>query len=448
MKMKVFHRIASILDHFLSHELQKMESHALIRVRFLVFALLFVMPCGFIPSLLLQSWDPSGPIWIYQGFVNLLVALLLLKALRRSRTHLRIAFCAVLWLHILFLFTLLALPSLFSLVYLWISSLVVISSLIFGMRGALLSSSALTTISLATIAYRFQEGIPWVTLDFEAYVHQIFYQLAGSTLLTAAVTGVHEFMRDASESLQSRQRLIAARHAHTGAVGELVGHVAHEVNNPLAIMQGSVIRLRRQLERGEWSHEAHKLLLNMQRSHERMIRVQQSLAIFASGHQHEPFVSHELRSLLKDVQRAMKPQAQAQQVRLEFKDLSQPQPIRCQPHQLVYVLCSMIQNALDACRDHAEPHVLVEARDEGSMLVLTVSDNGKGIDPSVQDRIFQPFFTTKTGGQAQGLSLSVSRGILARHGGEIRFQSQPGATRFSCMIPRMDASDIQLARGA
>ncbi len=80
--------------------------------------------------------------------------------------------------------------------------------------------------------------------------------------------------------------------------------------------------------------------------------------------------------------------------------------------------------------------------------MFAVSDNGKGIDPEAQDRVFQPFFTTKTSGSAQGLSLSVCRGILARHGGEIYFESRPGATTFICQLPRDSQSEISLARGA
>lgn len=446
--MQILTRIANSLDRFLSPDLRKLEMRDLFRVRFLVFTILFVIPCGFIPSLLLRSLSKGGFAWIYVGLTNLVFSIILLLALKRSRDYHRIAMLSLLWMHGLFVYNLLSLPSLFSLVYLWSSFLVVISSLIFGMRGAIFSSFGLTTISLLNILYQYETNTPWVNMSFDVYLERILLNLIGSTLLTAAVTGVYEFMRDVSDKHQTSQRLIAARHAHTGAVGELVGHVAHEVNNPLAILQGSVMRLRRLLERNEWRHEARKLLMNMQRSHERIIRVQQSLSIFASGNQQEPFVSYDVRSILKTVQLAMKPQAQAQQVHLEFHDTTGPLVLRCQPHQLVYVLCSLIQNALDACRDHPSPHIVVEVREADSMLILSVTDNGKGIDASAQDRIFQPFFTTKNGGNAQGLSLSVSRGILARHGGEIQFKSRPGSTTFACQISREHLSGIQLAKGA
>jgi signal transduction histidine kinase len=446
--MKARMRITQTLDFFLSPELRKQETRDIIRMRFLVFAILAVIPMGFVPCLLFRGIDTSVSIWIIQGLANLVVSIGLLGSLKRTRDYRRIATASVLWMHVLFVSSLLAFPSIFSLIYLWSSFLVVMSSLIAGMRGALLSFGSLTVFSLVTMSSRFLQGTPWMSLNLDIYVEQLVLGLIGSTMLTAAVTGVYEYMRDASEQHQSRQRLITARHAHTGAVGELVGHVAHEVNNPLAILQGSVTRLRRHLERNEWSHEARKLLGNMQRSHERIIRVQESLAIFASGHQHEPFVSQDIRSILKDVQLAMKPQALAQQVALEFHDPGKTLMLRCQPHQLVYVLCSLIQNSLDACRDHPNPQIHVTVREADWLLSFSVSDNGKGIDLSAQDKIFQPFFTTKTSGNAQGLSLSVSRGILARHGGEINFKSRPGATIFTCEVPRDPAASLHTAKGA
>lgn len=446
--MKFLSHIVNTLDSFLSPELRKMDMRDLARLRFLVFAILFIIPCGFLSSLLLKTQSPDHHFLIYQGYANLLVALVLLVALRNSRTYHRVATFTVLWMHALFIFHMLALPSVFSLVYLWSSSLIVFSSLIFGMRGAIFSSFGLTTLSVLNILYQYEQNSPWLSLDFDIYMDQILLFLAGSTLLTAAVAGVYEYMRDFSDRHQARQRLIAARHAHTGAVGELVGHVAHEVNNPLAILQGSAARLRRQLERDDWNHDARKLLANMLRSHERIIRVQQSLAVFASGNQHEPFVSYDIRAILKDVQLAMKPQAQAQEVKLDFQITSAKQSLRCQPHQLIYVLCSLIQNALDACREHVNPKIAVKVEDNESMLRISVVDNGVGIDASNKDRIFEPFFTTKANGSAQGLSLSVCRGILARHGGSIHFKSMTGATTFTCEIPHELMSEIRLSKGA
>jgi signal transduction histidine kinase len=446
MGMKFVNSIVARIDRFLSPELRRMEMRDLFRVRFLAFAILFLIPCVFIPCL--SFTGPALALWTSLGLINLVVSLSMLFSLRRLQRYRPLAAFSLLWMHGLFIIMLGTVPSLFAMTYVWSSFLIVFSCLYFGLRGAILSSFTVTLSSVLNIAYRYHTGSPWQTLPHSEYLSQIFLQLSAATLLTAVVIGVYEFMRDTNDQYRARQRLMAARHAHTGAVGELVGHVAHEVNNPLAILQGSVTRLRRQLELNEWSHEARKLLNNMQRSHERIIRVQKSLAVFASGNEHEPFVNVDVRSILRDVRLAMKPQAQAQQVELEISDQTADSNLRCQPHQLVYVLCCLIQNALEACRDQTNPHIVLEVQAMDTMLHFSVTDNGRGIDPSAQERIFQPFFTTKSGGVAQGLSLSVSRGILTRHGGEIQFSSQPGATRFTCVVPRDQMPPQRLRKGA
>lgn len=87
------------------------------------------------------------------------------------------------------------------------------------------------------------------------------------------------------------------------------------------------------------------------------------------------------------------------------------------------VLINLLKNACEACRHLPSPEIIVEAVRTGSKLpVITVSDNGVGILPEVIDKIFVPFFTTKSGGS--GIGLSVSRQIMNRHGGTISVVSE------------------------
>lgn len=434
------------IDRFLSLEIRQMETRDLFRARFLVFSILFTIPCNFFPCILHVIHEGTYSIWIYESMANVLLCFYLIWHLRSAAHYLKATRIFLVWMHLLVLFALVAMPTVFSPLYFWSPCLIVLSSLIFGMRGAVYSFAILTSSWLLNLFWQFHHGSVWISTGIEAYVELMTLHVMGSCLFMAMVTGVYEFLRELSYNEQARKRLLAARHAHTGAVGELVGHVAHEVNNPLAILQGSAARLRRQFERNEWSHEARKLLGNMQRSHDRIVKVQQGLTVFASGNQYEPFVSCDVRTLMRDVQIAMKPQAQVQKVFLDFVDRSTNSTLRCQPHQLVYVLCSLIQNALDALRDSSDPRILVEVKFEGRFLAISVSDNGKGIAEALQDHIFQPFFTTKSGGTAQGLSLSVCRGILADHGGEISFQSQNESTSFLLHIPR-DVASVKQRKG-
>ena len=81
--------------------------------------------------------------------------------------------------------------------------------------------------------------------------------------------------------------------------------------------------------------------------------------------------------------------------------------------------------------------VIVSTKNLGHEIEITVSDNGPGIPDDIQDKIFQPFFTTKPTGQGTGLGLSLSYDIIKAHGGELSVKSNPGeGTAFTIKLPR------------
>lgn len=120
------------------------------------------------------------------------------------------------------------------------------------------------------------------------------------------------------------------------------------------------------------------------------------------------------------------------EVRREY-DRSLPK-IAAYGGELNQVWTNLISNAVDAM--HGCGVLTVSTRREGDSVLVVVADNGPGIPAEVQERIFQPFFTTKAAGQGTGLGLEISRRIVvARHGGEIEVESKPGDTRFTVRLP-------------
>jgi signal transduction histidine kinase len=107
--------------------------------------------------------------------------------------------------------------------------------------------------------------------------------------------------------------------------------------------------------------------------------------------------------------------------------------------ELNQVWTNLIDNAADALHgsDTADPTITLRTRQEGQWIVVTIEDNGPGIDPKDLPRIFEAFFTTKPIGQGTGLGLDISYNIVARkHQGDIRVKSEPGCTQFEVWLPR------------
>ncbi|HIJ62347.1 MAG TPA: PAS domain-containing sensor histidine kinase, partial [Rhodospirillaceae bacterium] len=100
------------------------------------------------------------------------------------------------------------------------------------------------------------------------------------------------------------------------------------------------------------------------------------------------------------------------------------------------VMVNLLQNAVDALAQVAQPTISVSGRQVGEQVVVVVRDNGPGIDPDHLLKVFDPFFTTKPVGQGTGLGLWVSWSIIRDHGGVIETANAPdGGAAFTIILP-------------
>ncbi|UXI70463.1 ATP-binding protein [Tahibacter amnicola] len=121
------------------------------------------------------------------------------------------------------------------------------------------------------------------------------------------------------------------------------------------------------------------------------------------------------------------------------KEYSATATIQCMPFQLNQVFLNLLVNAAQAIPGHGT--ITIRTQDDGDMVRIQISDNGVGIAPEHRDRIFDPFFTTKPVGVGTGLGLSVSYGIVDRHGGRIDVDSELGkGTTFTVRLPKRQIS--------
>ena len=109
---------------------------------------------------------------------------------------------------------------------------------------------------------------------------------------------------------------------------------------------------------------------------------------------------------------------------------------------IIGVLINLLSNAAHALQSsqRSDPVIAVRVQQQSERLKVSVRDNGPGIDPTNIGRVFEPFFTTRDVGAGLGLGLSVSYGIVQRHGGTLAVDSVPGAwTEFTFDLPRPPA---------
>jgi signal transduction histidine kinase len=108
-------------------------------------------------------------------------------------------------------------------------------------------------------------------------------------------------------------------------------------------------------------------------------------------------------------------------------------PIMCYPDELAQVWSNLISNAIQAMDYQGE--LAIAVTQQSQEVVVQISDRGGGIPIELQEKIFQPFFTTKPAGEGSGLGLSIVRKIIDKHHGQITVESQPGYTTFQVRLP-------------
>jgi signal transduction histidine kinase/CheY-like chemotaxis protein len=250
-----------------------------------------------------------------------------------------------------------------------------------------------------------------------------------------------------AELRETEQQLLHSQKLE--AVGQLAGGIAHDFNNMLSVIIGYSETALEQLPEDEI---ARNYLEPIQEAGTRAAALTRQLLAFSRKQVMQPEILN-----LNDVIGAMESMLQrliGEHIDLVCKFDPDLDPVRFDPGQIEQVVMNLAVNARDAMpnggaltietaniyldEDYVSRHV--ESR-VGPHVVVSISDNGKGMDAETLDRIFEPFFTTKELGRGTGLGLSTVHGIVKQGGGSIWVYSEPGSgASFKIYLPRAESA--------
>lgn len=210
-------------------------------------------------------------------------------------------------------------------------------------------------------------------------------------------------------------------------VGQLTAEVAHEINNPLTVVIGECDLL---LD-GTLEPDLQESICAISKAGLQAQAVGNRLLDFVRGHKSEKEWINFNRLVLETLE-LMRRMLKKENVVLE-QELARNLPwIEAHAGQVQQVVLNLIQNSRDALNGYRVQGVIkVRTYGRDNRVVLEVEDNGPGIPEDIQERIFEPFFSTKTNGQGTGLGLSICAGITKEHGGELRLEKRLMGT---CMV--------------
>ena len=222
-------------------------------------------------------------------------------------------------------------------------------------------------------------------------------------------------------------------------VGELAAGIAHEINNPVAIMVEEAGWIEDLLEEedfkeGENLGEFERALIQIRTQGQRCKEITHKLLSFAR--KTDPRVHEvQLNALVEEMVSLSAQKAKYANVVLETQLAENLPTVNVSESEMQQVFLNLINNATDAM-EKTGGTIRVTTGNEGDGIIIRVSDNGPGIPKANLDRIFNPFYTTKSVGKGTGLGLSICHGIIKKIGGEIKVESEVDVgTTFIVRIP-------------
>jgi two-component system NtrC family sensor kinase len=224
------------------------------------------------------------------------------------------------------------------------------------------------------------------------------------------------------------------------ALGELSAGIAHEINNPVAIMAEEAGWIEDLLHEEEFKNspnieEFKRALHQIRTQGKRCKEITRKLLSFAR--KTDPSVQDvQLNEVIRDVVGLWEQRAKYNNVNLASHLDPELPTVNVAPSELQQVLLNLVNNAVDAM-EKTGGTIDLSSRVNGDYIIAEVTDNGPGISKANLPRIFDPFFTTKPVGKGTGLGLSICYGIVKKMGGDISVTSTEGqGTTFLVHIPR------------
>ncbi len=261
--------------------------------------------------------------------------------------------------------------------------------------------------------------------------------IATGTILTCqSIT--NELIRVEQEKAKSDDLLVQSN--KMAALGKMAAGIAHEINNPLAIIVEKNGWVKELLEEADLANspnfpEIEDCFKKIERQAERCKSITHRMLLFAR--QMEP--SQEMVDVNLTLAKAIsffENEARFREIAIETDYNDRLPRVTTDTIQLQQVFLNILNNAIDAVGRAGSIHVKTSYKADSKELKLEIADNGPGISKEVLGKIFDPFFTTKTAQGTTGLGLSISYSIMQKLGGRITVTSQEGqGTTFAIFLP-------------
>ena len=304
--------------------------------------------------------------------------------------------------------------------------------------GARLRNLTLITnlLTLALIAYlEVNQQLPRWRSEYDAVDHAkgLFFVYTLLSLFAFAIATAY----DKSKSHANERLAQVSRVAGLSIVSD---GFAREMRAPIAAIGLRAETLERLVNEGKSkSKEFQDSIHSIQMAAGKLSVVVRAIQSYSRAEKTEAFAVYSLREII-DLSLSLCSQRFLESgVAIRIPEGIDEIFIRCQSRQVIHALLSLYQNSFEAVSSQQEKWMDIVVRPKADTVEIVVSDSGKGLSAETRENLFTPFFTTKEPGKGFGLGLASATSVIAIHGGQIRFEPKAAHTTFIVSLPRAKA---------
>ena len=278
-----------------------------------------------------------------------------------------------------------------------------------------------------------------------------FLSIVGLTTLVAEISLLTEYIREKSVNENENLKNQAQRNSSLAALGEMAGGIAHEINNPLMIINGSVMVINKMIKKDDINKEKiEKHLATIEKTVQRAATIIKGLKTLSRDGTDDIREKLTLHEVMEEVLSFLEGKLKHSQVKLNYNsnDENLKKELYVQRVQLSQVFLNLIGNAFDAISENQDKWITIQTQLESDFLLVKIIDCGNGISPEMVEKIFNPFFTTKDVGKGTGLGLSLCHTIMEKNMGTIFVDHNNPHTCFVVKVPLYDEQDLKLIQAA
>jgi nitrogen fixation/metabolism regulation signal transduction histidine kinase len=239
------------------------------------------------------------------------------------------------------------------------------------------------------------------------------------------------------EVLVQKEKEISVQAMKAAAFGKLANGLAHEINNPLAIIKGICFVVERKSKKPDFDLvELNRMLSTVAENVDRITKIMSSLQGLAVSGQRQALEITTLGNILETAEVMVTDDLKRASIELEI-DAEKSTILRCRSTSVSRAIANLLLNSCEALIGTEKPWIKIHAREKNGKLTITVTDSGFGIKLEDRPFVMDPFFTTKDVGEGNGLGLSVSKAVLEDHEGGIELDNANKHTSFVITLPTL-----------